>query len=104
MGVREPCGVLNLGQADRAALALPGIGDVLEQGAVEQDRLLLHHRDLGAQGGLAGMGDLLAVDQDTAVGHVVEPLDQLDERGLAGAGAADQAYLLASGIVTDKPR
>ena len=44
---------------------------------------------------LRGAGDVLPVDQDAAPVHVVEPLDQLDERRLAGAGMADQADALA---------
>jgi hypothetical protein len=41
------------------------------------------------------LGDVVAVDQDTPTVHVMQPLDQLHERGLAGARQADQADLLA---------
>ena len=78
--------------AGRAGLA---VGDVLRQRAVEQDRLLLHDRDLRAQAGLRHAGDVVAVDRDAPAIHVVQPLDQLDERGLARAGEADQPDLLA---------
>ena len=39
--------------------------------------------------------DVLAVDQDAAAFEVEEAQQQIDERRLAGAGAADQADLLA---------
>ena len=41
------------------------------------------------------VGDVLAVDQDAARLEVVEAQQQIDERRLAGAGAADQPDLLA---------
>jgi hypothetical protein len=49
----------------------------------KRDRLLLHDRDLPAQGRLRRRGDVRPVDQDLSIGHVVEPLDELHERGLA---------------------
>ena len=39
--------------------------------------------------------DVLAVDQDAAALEVVEAQQQVDQRRLAGAGAADQADALA---------
>ena len=47
--------------------------------------------------------DILAVDQDPPAGDVVEPLHQLYERGLAGAGAADQADALAGADIHRQP-
>ena len=41
------------------------------------------------------LGDVLAVDQDAAALEVVEAQQQVDQRRLAGARAADQADLLA---------
>ena len=49
----------------------------------------------GAQAVLRHVRDVLAVDQDAALLEVVEAQQQVDERRLAGAGAADQADLLA---------
>ena len=72
-----------------------GIGDVLRQRTVEQHRFLRHDGDLPAQAGLRDQGDVLAVDRDAPVGDVVQPLDQLDEGGLAGTGVADQPDPLA---------
>src|SRR5262249_56633449 len=40
-----------------------------------------------------------AVDQDPPTGNIIEPLHQLDESGLAGAGAADQADAFAGADV-----
>ena len=71
----------------------PGIGDVLRNGAVEQGRVLGHQGDGAPQGGLAHLGDVLAIDQDTARLHIIEPLEQLDEGGLARPRGADKGDL-----------
>ena len=62
---------------------------------MEEDRLLLDDGDLRAERRLRGMRHVLPVDQDLAGVQVVEPLDELDERRLARARAADQPDLLA---------
>ena len=70
-----------------------GIGerDVLAHRAVEQDVLLQHDADLPAQPGGVDRREIDAVDQHAAaLGHV-EALDQLGERALARARAADDA-------------
>ena len=51
----------------------------------------------------ASLGDVLTVDQDLAAVDVVEPLHQLDERRLAGAGTADQPDPLAGAMSIDRP-
>ena len=48
-----------------------------------------------AQAALGDRGDVLAVHQDLAALHVVEPLDQLDEGRLARARGPDQRHPLA---------
>ena len=52
-------------------------------------------RDGRAQALLRHPRDILAVDQDAAVLHVVEPLQQREQRRLAAARMADQADALA---------
>ncbi len=83
----------------RHAGARPAIGDVLGQRAVKQDRILLHDGDLAAQRMLRRISNILTVDQDSPAGDIVKPLHQLDEGGLAGAGAADQADAFAGADV-----
>ena len=51
--------------------------------------------DLRAQALLRDRGDVLAVDQDAAAFEIEEAQQQVDQRRLAGAGAADQPDLLA---------
>ncbi len=80
---------LRLGRL-RAAVA-----DVVADRAVQQRGVLRHHRDLRAQALLRHGGDVLAVDQDAAALEVEEAQQQIDERRLAGTGAADEADLLA---------
>ncbi len=95
MRIGEPRRLLDRRQAG----ARPAIGDVLGQRPVKQDRILLHDGDLAAQRMLRRLRDILTVDQDASAADVVQPLHQLDERGLAGAGAADQADALAGADV-----
>src|SRR6267142_2711675 len=87
----------------RHAGARPAVGDVLGQRAVKQDRILLHDRDLAAQRMLRRLSDILTVDQDSSAADVVKPLHQLDEGGLAGAGAADQPDAFAGADVHRQP-
>jgi len=46
---------------------------------VEQRDVLRHDADRTAQGILRQVGHALIIDQDTAVLHVVEPLDKADQ-------------------------
>ncbi|MNS07818.1 hypothetical protein D3C72_392690 [compost metagenome] len=91
MRAGQPRRLLDLGLRRAGA----GIGDVLGQRAVKQHRVLLHDCDLAAQRRLLHLGDVLPVDGDAAVVHVVQALDQLDERGLARARMAHQADALS---------
>jgi hypothetical protein len=69
---------------------------------MEQNRVLLHDRDLAAQRLLRRLRNILAVDQDAPARDVVDPLYQLDERRLAGAGATDRADAFAGADVDRK--
>ena len=62
---------------------------------MEEQRLLRHQGKLRAQRHLRRPGNLLPVDQDTALIQVVKPLQKLDEGRLAGARVADQAHAFA---------
>src|SRR5690606_14016139 len=71
------------------------VEDVLPHRAMEERGVLRHHADLPAQAVLGHLADVLAVDLDPAALRVAEPQQQVDEARLAGAGAADDADLLA---------
>ncbi len=73
----------------------PAVGDVFADRAVEQGGVLGHHGDGPTQGLLGHPRDVLAVDQDAPLLDVVEPLDQLDEGGLARACRSHQRHPLA---------
>ena len=73
----------------------PAIADVVADRAVQQRGVLRHHARSARAGFLRDLRDVLAVDQDAAVLEVEEAQQQVDQRRLAGAGAADQADLLA---------
>ena len=59
--------------------------DIVAQRAVEQGGVLAHHTDIGAQAVLRHISDILAIDQDLAALKVVEPQDQVHQRGIARA-------------------
>lgn len=79
----------------------PAVQQVVAHRAVQQGGILRHHAHLGAQAVLCHPRDILAIDQDTTAIQVVETQQQIDDGGLAGAGTADQTYLLAGRIVSD---
>src|SRR5258708_19184549 len=73
----------------------PPVADVGGDRAVQQRGVLRHHADRGAQALLRHVRDVLLVDHDAAALDVVEAQQQVHQRGLAGARAADQADAFA---------
>ena len=67
----------------------PAVGDVLEDRAAEQPGVLQHHPDPRPQRLPADRRDVDAVDEDPPRIHVVEPHQQVHQRGLARPGGAD---------------
>ena len=70
-------------------------GDVVGRGEVIADEVLEDDADVGAQRDQVVLAQVVAVEQDAALVGVVEPREQLDERGLAGAVLADERQHLA---------
>ena len=91
MHLRQPRGVLDLvlRRTDAA------VGDVVADRVVEQHGVLRHHADRRAQAFLRHVADVLAVDPDAALGHVVEAEQQPADGGLARAGRPDDRQLAA---------
>ena len=77
-----------------AGLRAP-IADVIAHRAGEQDRLLRHDADLRQQRILLDGADIDPVDQDLPCGGIVEARDQVDQRGFARAGRAQDGDRLA---------
>ena len=73
---------------------LEGEGDVAAHAHVRIERVGLEHHGEPALR-RADLGDVLAVDQDLAGGHVLEAGDQPQERRLAAARGADEDGELA---------
>ena len=71
------------------------VAQVLHDGGVEEDRVLRDDAERGAETGERDASDVLVVDLDGAGGDVVETVEQLQERGFAGAGLADEGDGLA---------
>src|SRR5699024_8179654 len=71
------------------------VGDVVPDRPAEQPGVLQHHADVPAHLAAREHGDVHAVDGDAAAVEVVEPHDEVDQRGLAGSGGADDGDGLA---------
>src|SRR6185312_12524600 len=67
----------------------PAITDVVADGAVEEPGVLQHHAGLRPQLIAPQSRDVDAVEGDPALIQLVEAQDEVDERGLAGAGGTD---------------
>jgi hypothetical protein len=61
---------------------------------MEQRDVLRHHRQRRTQAFLRHASDVLAADGDAAALHIVEALEQGEDRRLAAARRADQADAL----------
>ena len=64
-------------------------------GVGEQEALLQHQADRGAERVEGEVTDVVPADPDRAGAHVVEPGEQQRDRGLAGARGADDGERLA---------
>ena len=74
---------------------LLAVAQVARDGAAEQERLLRDEADLAPEVVAVHVADVDAVDEHRAAGHVVEAGDEVDERRLAAARAADDRRGLA---------
>ncbi len=72
----------------------PAEPDVLLDGAVEQEGVLVHHRDQRPDLGEGQRAQVVAAQQDAAVVGIVEAQQQAHDRRLAAARRADQAQPL----------
>ena len=94
----EVVGLRILGRLDDGLLgrlAAQPKGDVLADRAREEEDILLDGRDLRAQRCHVPVAHIDAVDQDAPAADVVDAVDQLGQRRLAGAGLADDGDGLA---------
>ena len=71
------------------------VANVLADRAVEQPGILQHHGKLAAQCRAIPIAHVNALDTQRTAVHIVEALQQLDERGLASAGGTDDGDGLA---------
>ena len=82
-------------RAGRRGASMLADADVLGRGQVVAHVVLEDDADLVAQASSVVFAQVGAIEQDPALGRVVEPRQELDERRLAGAVLADQRDLLA---------
>ena len=85
------CGGLDFGIARIGA----SVADVFADGAVKQPGILQHHGKLAAQCRAIPVSHVDTLDAQRAAVHIVEALQQLDERSLASAGGTDDGNGLA---------
>ena len=71
------------------------VGDVLGNGAKEQERLLQHQADVAAIFGHRDGADINAINENSAFADIVKTADQIDQGRFARAAMADQAHHLA---------
>ena len=74
--------------------SLSAVGDVLADGPAEQPGVLQHHAEQSPQVVPRHLPGVHAVDQDRALVDLVEAHEQVDQRGLAGPGRADDGHRL----------
>ena len=86
MDERGPCRCLQV----LVGRAGSPVQQVLSDGGVEQVRLLRDHADDVSERLEGQAADVVAVDRNGPGGHVVQPRDEVGDRGLAGATGADQ--------------
>ena len=93
----ESTPVLGAGDGDRILRAGVrfSIHKVVADGAAEEERFLKHDADMPSQVGGGQVADVDAVEADVAGIYVVEPADEIYQRGLAASAAADDADFLA---------
>lgn len=78
------------------------IADVFHHGAGEQVGVLEHHAQRPPEVRLFDLIDIDVIVTDLAVGDIVEPVDQVGNGGLAGAGGTHEGHFLAGfGVQAD---
>ncbi len=87
IGVGGACGGEDLGAGGVSSR----VGDVVGDGAVEQEDVLLDDAEVCAVFGDGEIAEVDAVDEDATVGGVVEASDEVGEGCLAGAAGADES-------------
>ena len=102
--------IIALGQAADEAVGMGGFGgsddlfiggiglahgDVLPDGAAFQPGFLQHHAVALPQAVAGDIHDVVAVQRDPAVVHIIEAHQQVDQRGFAAASGANDGHPLA---------
>ncbi len=75
------------------------VGDILTHGSVEEENVLADKADSFAQVFDLDVAQIIAVETDVSIRHVVEAQEQFDERGLASTRRADDADCVTGGDV-----
>jgi len=97
----EAVGVGGLGGVFDVALGgvALGVGDVLGDGAVEEEDILFDDAEESAVGPWVDVAEVVSVEADGALGGVVEASDEVAEGGFAGAAGPDECDGFACGDV-----
>ena len=85
----------SLRAAPRRRSSWPSVADIFHNRSMEQRDVLRHHRNRRAKALLGDPGDVLAIDGDVALIHVVKSLQQYEQGGFPAAGLSYQPNPLA---------
>ncbi len=66
------------------------VADIFSDGGMEEEGLLVDDADPAAEGGLGDGFDIGAIDEDGALGGVVEAHEEAEEGGFSGAAGTDE--------------
>jgi hypothetical protein len=87
-------------------LVLPGqevpVQNILSHRAIEQERLLLDQPDLASEKGQRQLTDIVPIDSDGSLGHIIKPHQQFERRALPSPARPDKgdAFSRWTDIVT----
>ena len=72
----------------------PSVPDVLHNGICKEEDILLYDADLSAEGTLGHIPHILPIHPNAAIGHIIEPGDQLTDGSFTTAAGAYKGELL----------
>ena len=73
------------------------VADVFQNGVGKQEHILLHNADVFVKAALGNLPDVHPVNGDGAGGHIIEPGNQLAQRGFSSAGGPYNGHGFSGG-------
>lgn len=92
MDIRHLGGLDNL--VHRRLSTVVAVSDILRYCPIEKHRLLAYNAELRSEGGQRYRGDVTSIQRHAAGERIVEPLQQLNARGLSATALAHEGHHL----------